>query len=1104
MKYALAIIFTFFGGSLIAQNYYQNVSTASSISLRNSLHNLIDNHNVASYNACKNHLKNTDEDPNNPDNVVLIYKQNSIFQDDFASNSEVDFWNREHVWAKSLGGFTSGPAYSDLHHLKPADNTVNTSKGNKSFDDGGQQHNEATQCSFTDFTWEPADNVKGDIARILFYMDVRYEGDGNEPNLTIVEEVNTYPNPNIGRLSTLLQWHIQDPVDAFEINRNEVIYGIQDNRNPFIDHPEYVSIIWDTEITVSHALSLKGVMDFELSDTNGKALHLYAEQDIPNLAVYGIGVANNGGGSDGEEEILPIISVSAGAHILLARNPDAIEDYLGDCYLNFDHVITATSSISQNGDDAIELYEQGQVIEVFGDVDIDGSNQDWEYTDSWAYKINGQWNFGLNCEGLVSQINGSGMFSFDPESLPANSSMNVYYHVPSNAHEFSPILLVLHGASRNADDYRNAFVSKSEELGFIVVAPEFSDNDYPGGDSYNLGNIFIDGDNPSVSTLNSENEWAFSVLDPLYIQVKSLTNNISDSYDVFGNSAGGQVAHRLLMYKPTSPINRIISCASGWYTFPDNEIDFPYGLALSPAEDLNLQSLFNKEMTVMVGALDNDPNAAGLRHTDEAELQGAHRLERATSFYNHSLAMSEVMNIPFAWNLEIIPSIGHDYESMAPFAAEALYASQNLYTNCIYPFCNQVIGCMNTGACNFNPLADLDNEGCEFPTLYYDCNSECLFDTDGDGVCNELELFGCMDPEALNYNSSATENSNICEYPIEITNALSLKGILDLDVPSGGSDGKAIHFQSNQNISNLSIFGVGVANNGGGSDGQEETFPEISVEAGDHILLARSPEALSSYFADCYSYFDHVILAGSGISQNGDDAIELFESGTVIETFGLIDQDGSGQEWEYLDSWVYKSESGVWIHAALNCSDNTDNTESSSCPYPLCLNVGPPVVQSILLPLGWSIMSTFMNPENNSIDYIFSPVVESLIIAKDYLGTAYLPYYEFNGIGDIEIGRGYSIKMSSANSLSIYGEYLFPNENPISIVSGWSILGYLRMDSYPVDLIFESLVANNLLLIVKDFNGSAYLPEYSFNGIGLMNPGQGYQIKTTGPALLEY
>ena len=164
--------------------------------------------------------------------------------------------------------------------------------------------------------------------------------------------------PNIGKLSTLLDWHLQDPVDDFEMSRNEVIYGIQGNRNPFIDHPEYVSILWGSDGSLSNALRLRGVMDFDLFGSNGKAFHLYAQQDISDLSVFGIGVANNGGGSDGQEQILPVMSVSEGDHILLALFPEAIASYLGNCYPNFDHVIMASEDLSQNGDDAIEVYEQ--------------------------------------------------------------------------------------------------------------------------------------------------------------------------------------------------------------------------------------------------------------------------------------------------------------------------------------------------------------------------------------------------------------------------------------------------------------------------------------------------------------------------------------------------------------------------------------------------------------------------------------------------------------------------------------------------------------------------------------------------------------------------
>ena len=184
------------------------------------------------------------------------------------------------------------------------------------------------------------------------------------------------------------------------------------------------------------------------------------------------------------------------------------------------------------------------MIETFGDVNQDGTGQSWEYSDSWAYNFDGIWSYGLNCEGVTSSITGTGLFSFNLSQFSINAVMDVYYHIPDGIGPQTPILMVLHGGSRNADDYRDAFIEKSNSLGFIVVAPEFSQASFPGGDSYNLGNIFIDGDNPTSETLNPEYEWSFSILDPLFSHVKDLTNNTSQTYDVFGNSAGGQVAHR--------------------------------------------------------------------------------------------------------------------------------------------------------------------------------------------------------------------------------------------------------------------------------------------------------------------------------------------------------------------------------------------------------------------------------------------------------------------------------------------------------------------------------------------------------------------------------
>ena len=169
----------------------------------------------------------------------------------------------------------------------------------------------------------------------------------------------------------------------------------------------------------------------------------------------------------------------------------------------------------------------------------------------------------------------------------------------------------------------------------------------------------------------------------------------------------------------------------------------------------------------------------------------------------------------------------------------------------------------------------------------------------------------------------------------QITNDLSLQGVMDFSVPSGGTDGKAIHLVATADIADLSVFGIGVANNGGGTDGMEYSLDAVSASNGDDILVARSVEAMSAYFADCYSAFDIIMIANGNISQNGDDAIELYEGETVIETFGDVDVSGTGEVWEYIDSWAYKV-GDTWTYGAVNCTDGSQTTLSSNCIYPIC------------------------------------------------------------------------------------------------------------------------------------------------------------------------
>ncbi|EAZ95248.1 hypothetical protein FBBAL38_09674 [Flavobacteria bacterium BAL38] len=268
---------------------------------------------------------------------------------------------------------------------------------------------------------------------------------------------------------------------------------------------------------------------------------------------------------------------------------------------------------------------------------------------------------------------GSGLFTFTYNVVSFNKTMNIYYYIPENKTASTPILFVFHGTERNASDYRNTLITKAQLLGFIVIAPEFSEQNFPGGDGYNLGNVFIDGDNPSASSLNPESEWTFSIIEPLFDFVKTQINNTNGTYYMFGHSAGGQFVHRFLMFNPIARVEKAVVSASGWYTFPTNTIVFPYGTNQSPLENMSSSLFFDKKVYVQVGENDDDPNAAGLRHNSFADAQGLNRKERAINYFQfcEQLATTNAMN--FNWTFRIVSNANHDYNEAAENAVSSLF-----------------------------------------------------------------------------------------------------------------------------------------------------------------------------------------------------------------------------------------------------------------------------------------------------------------------------------------------------------------------------------------------------------------------------------------------
>ena len=207
----------------------------------------------------------------------------------------------------------------------------------------------------------------------------------------------------------------------------------------------------------------------------------------------------------------------------------------------------------------------------------------------------------------------------------------------------------------------------------ILLVPEFTTTQFPGGDGYNLGNVFTDGDNPSASSLNNESEWAFSVIEPLFTYAIQNLNNQSSKYHIIGHSAGAQFAHRFLFFKPLARIDKMVASASGWYTTLDLETNFPYGINASPLEDINFSLLFSKQLTILVGSNDNDPNSSALRHNSIVDLQGLNRLDRAISFYNNAQSKAADLNVNFEWDFVINPNEDHNYLIAVSKASDIIF-----------------------------------------------------------------------------------------------------------------------------------------------------------------------------------------------------------------------------------------------------------------------------------------------------------------------------------------------------------------------------------------------------------------------------------------------
>lgn len=262
MKYFFIVFFLLatpgFLNAQPPQGYYDNASGKFGIALQQALHDIIDNHNSVTYSALWTHFEETDKKTNGKvwDMYSDIPGGTPPYEFTFGSDQcgnyggEGDCYNREHSWPKSWFGGEILPMYTDMYHLVPTDGYVNNKRDNYPFGEvgtaswtsqNGSKVGSSVTPGYSGVVFEPRDEYKGDFARSYFYMATRYfNEDSGWPgsDMTIGSQFKTWAK------NMLLLWAAQDSVSAKEIERNNKVYTIQHNRNPYIDHPEFANAVW--------------------------------------------------------------------------------------------------------------------------------------------------------------------------------------------------------------------------------------------------------------------------------------------------------------------------------------------------------------------------------------------------------------------------------------------------------------------------------------------------------------------------------------------------------------------------------------------------------------------------------------------------------------------------------------------------------------------------------------------------------------------------------------------------------------------------------------------------------------------------------------------
>ena len=246
--------------------------------------------------------------------------------------------------------------------------------------------------------------------------------------------------------------------------------------------------------------------------------------------------------------------------------------------------------------------------------------------------------------------------------------LDVITYIPPKASVDTPVLMVIPGASRDAQRFHGSWLDLAKRHHFSVVTVGAKKSFFPDEHSYNAGNVF-----DIKGNLLEKDKWLFSALEPIFYDFKNRYGFKANKFYLFGHSAGGGFVHRYMLLMPEAPIHKAVAANPAFVTLPDQSIAYPFGLKNIDIDNNNIANWFSKDMAIVLGEDDLGPRTKPLSNGPMARAQGPNCFVRGQRLYQEAFTKAKEIETEFGWSLITVPGVGHDNYNLAPHACKYLF-----------------------------------------------------------------------------------------------------------------------------------------------------------------------------------------------------------------------------------------------------------------------------------------------------------------------------------------------------------------------------------------------------------------------------------------------